>query len=93
MNELESKVFDEIRGAIHGGYGDFDISVESNDVFIDVSGIYEWYFTRDTDYYSGTGECKTTHALVDIKNIEINGDVDFDINKIVNYIEDYMYNI
>ena len=92
MNELELMVFDEIRGYISGGYGNFDISVERNDVFIDISGIYEWYFTRDTDYYSGTGECTTTHALVDIKSCDINGDAEFDINKVVNLIEDYMYN-
>ena len=92
MNELELQVFDEIRESISGTFGRFDVSVENEEVLIDVTGVYEWQYEQDLDYHTGTGEYTTIHALVEITSCDVQGDVDFDIDKVVNYVEDYMYN-
>lgn len=103
MNEYESRLFDAIIEELSGSYGTFDIDVQDGNVSIEVKGDYKREYTRDTDYYSGTGGYTTTYAELNIKKCNVHeytedGEeihqscIEIDIDNVRSYIEDYMYN-
>lgn len=71
MKKIEEQLTTAIIASISDTEGNFEIDLESDNLYIEVSGRYNIEQVRDDDYFNGTGYEYISSAIITIERCEV----------------------